>query len=290
MSFCAHFSLRDIDPTVNTMCLYVEFLARSFSSPKSIVNYIGGVRFLHKLLNVSSTALASFDLELMMRAINITMERKTPVRLPVTLEMLHALCEICDMLPPNGVVFKCVFLFAFFGFFRCSNLVPSSNAFDVTRNLCGGDVFITNGKLIILVKWSKTRQRRGHTQLVSLPHLRGHPLCPMTAYKSMCEVYPPRPNVPLFRINHDRKQTVLTANYLRRFLKAVIIEIGFSPKQFTMHSFRRGGATFCFNKGIELARIKSQGDWQSNAVWRYISTNAEGSAQFARDVTKLFDV
>ena len=113
LSFCAHFSLRDIDPTVNTMCLYVEFLARSFSSPKSIVNYIGGVRFLHKLLNVSSTALASFDLELMMRAINITMERKTPVRLPVTLEMLHALCEICDMLPPNGVVFKCVFLFAF---------------------------------------------------------------------------------------------------------------------------------------------------------------------------------
>ena len=76
------------------MCLYVEFLARSFSSTKSIVNYIGGVRFLHKLLNVSSTALASFDLELMMRAINITIERKTPVRLPVTLEMLHALCEI----------------------------------------------------------------------------------------------------------------------------------------------------------------------------------------------------
>ena len=137
--------------------IHCNVLAHSFSSPKPIVNYIGGVRFLHKLLNVSSTALASFNLELMMRALNITMERKTPVRLPVTLEMLQALCEICDMLPPNGVVFKCVFLFAFFGFFRCSYLVPSSNAFDVTRNLCGGDVFITNGKLIILVKWSKTR-------------------------------------------------------------------------------------------------------------------------------------
>lgn len=244
---------------------------------------------MHKLLDVNSLALSSFDLELMIRAINLTMDRKVPLRLPITLELLHKLCDTCDLLPPNGIVFKCVFLFAFFGFFRCSNLVPSSTrAFDISRHLCGGDVFHESGQLVILVKWSKTRQRRDHAQLISLPNLQGHPLCPISAYEAMCAMIPPQPNLPLFRIMHNNYPTVLTAAYLRRYLKAVIIEIGASPTQFTMHSFRKGGATFCFNKGIELAHIKSQGDWRSNAVWRYIAINAEGSAQLANEIATRF--
>lgn len=60
VSFCLHFGLQDIKPTVPTICMYCEFLARSFSSPKTIRNYISGVRLMHKYVHASADSLHSF--------------------------------------------------------------------------------------------------------------------------------------------------------------------------------------------------------------------------------------
>ena len=44
IGFCLYYGLRYVDPDPSTLCLYAEFLARSFSSPRAIRNYISGVR------------------------------------------------------------------------------------------------------------------------------------------------------------------------------------------------------------------------------------------------------
>ena len=62
----------------------------------------------------------------------------------------------CDSLY-MGEVYKIVFLIAFFGFFRLSDLCPHScNTFDFTRHLAGGDIFWDDHSLKLLVKCSKT--------------------------------------------------------------------------------------------------------------------------------------
>ena len=224
-----YFGLQDINPTVNTMCLYVEFLARSFSSAKSIINYIGGVRLLHHLLGIKPLSLEAFDLKLMLRAVSLTIGSGPCIRLPITLDILFAICQLCDNLMETGVVLKCVFLFAFFGFLRCSNVVPNSARFDPKRQLCGGDIFRTESGLTIMLKWSKTRQSRDHVQLVSLPSLNKHPLCPVKAYNAMIRLITPENDLHLFRMNSHTGATVLTARSLRGYLRALLIELGLSP-------------------------------------------------------------
>ena len=65
----------------------------------------------------------------------------------ISMEDLYAMVACCDSLC-MGQVYKTLFLLPFFGFFRLSNLCPSSlNSYDYTRHLTGGDVF----GMIILV-------------------------------------------------------------------------------------------------------------------------------------------
>ena len=213
-------------------------MARSFSSAKSIINYIGGVRLLHHLLDIKPLSLDTFDLKLMLRAVSLTIGSGPCIRLPVTLDILFAICQLCDNLMETGVVLKCVFLFAFFVFLRCSNVVPKSARFDPKRQLCGGDIFRTESGLTIMLKWSKTRQSRDHVQFVSLPSLNKYPLCPVRAYNAMIRLITPENDLPLIRMNSLTGATVLTARLLRGYLRALLIELGLSPKRYTFHSFR----------------------------------------------------
>lgn len=270
LAFCEHFNLTAINPSVDTICMYTEFLARSFKSSKAIVNYVSAVRLLHKLVGVQASSLHCFELDLMLRAMSVTLDRTLPCRQPVSIGLLSSLCQLCEKLDTLGTVVKCVFLFAFFGFLRISNVVPSAAAkFDRTRHLCGGDVFTTTTGLDIIIKWSKTRQTRfgGHT--ITLPRLPGHPLCPVAAYRDMTRVVPTGANKPLFRFPGKSRQP-LTGPILRAILHCLVESLGLAAGQITFHSFRKGGASLCYNKGVQLAHIKQHGDWQSDSVWRYI--------------------
>ena len=106
----------------------------------------------------------------------------------------------------------------------------------------------------------------------------------------MIRLITPENDLPLFRMNSHIGATVLTARLLRGYLRALLIELGLSPKRYIFHSFRKGGASFCFNKGVELARIKAHGDWKSSAVWSYVTVNAEGSSKLAADIASIFKI
>ena len=120
-----YFGLESLDPSDDTICLFLEFLARSFTSHKSISNYLSAVRILHKRLNLKGVSLHSYQVKLLLRAYQLTIGGPKP-RCPVTLQLMFELTKLCDSIGTKGVVLKCVFLFAFFGFLRCSNLVPQT--------------------------------------------------------------------------------------------------------------------------------------------------------------------
>ena len=51
--FCAYFKFVAIPASLKTVCLYIQFLSRSFKSVESIKNYISGIRTLHLFLDES---------------------------------------------------------------------------------------------------------------------------------------------------------------------------------------------------------------------------------------------
>ena len=52
-------------------------------------------------------------------------------------------------------------------------------------------------------------------------------------------------------------------------IKTLAGAAAYDPKQFASHSLRRGGATLAFRMGAPVQQIQLQGDWLSDAVYRY---------------------
>ena len=80
---------------------------------------------------------------------------------------------------PHPEVFKALYLFAFFGFFRISNLAAtSSSTFDINKQLCVGDVILAQAYAIVVLKWTKTLQKSRQGSYVMLPILSNGMVCP----------------------------------------------------------------------------------------------------------------
>lgn len=249
--------------------MYVEFLARSFRSADAIKNYVSGVRHMHKLLHINCESLDGFELNLMLRALTITMLPPIKEQLLITPDILRRLVHCCDMLPGLGSTIKCALLFAWFGFLRQSNLAPkSATDFDPRRHTCRGDVLQSSPGLVVMLKWSKTNQAGKGLNLIPLPEVAGNPLCPVAAYKSMLHSVPTRTqNDPLLMFSQSRK--ALTVSYSARSLKALTDSLCLPG--LTFHQFRRSGAQIAYQAGVGYVHIKKHGTWASDAFWDYIS-------------------
>lgn len=54
-------------------------------------------------------------------------------------------------------------------------------------------------------------------------------------------------------------------------LRNILQDLGLPAKDFTSHSFRRGGASFAFRAGLPVDLIKILGDWHSDAILLYLT-------------------
>ena len=55
-----------------------------------------------------------------------------------------------------------------------------------------------------------------------------------------------------------------------------------NPKQFSTHSFRRGGASWAFSSEISSELIQLYGDWKSDAYKNYLRFNFEDKIDISR--------
>lgn len=285
ISFCIHFALEYISPSAGTLCLYAEFLARSFTAPQTIRNYISGIRFCHKYLDIDCPALHSFELDLMLRALDLTMRHIPNQRLPIDNAILVKLCYVCDYLGDLGRVLKVAFLFGYYGFLRQSNLAPRQAAiFDPKRHTCRGDIVQCPPGLVIILKWTKTIQRGQHIPMIPLPSVTGSPLCPCSAYRQMLQVCPTRsPNDPLLLLPGPGKvRKTLTSCQISRAFQACMLTLGYPDKAYSLHSLRAGGATAAYTAGVDYVHIKRHGTWRSDSFWSYVSTSNIHKSPVAR--------
>ena len=155
----------------------------------------------------------------------------------------------------------CLFLFAFFLFARKSNLVPTTKK-DLVKCLMHKDIKVFTDYLIVSFRWSKTipfGERVLETPLVSIP---GSVLCPVTAYHNMYKF------VTSVKLNSlvllPNKKCIIYRDFQAK-LKFLIHKIGLNPDEFSSHSFRRGGCSFCFKSDVPSELIQLHGNWRSDA-------------------------
>ena len=139
------------------------------------------------------------------------------------------------------LVYKPLYLLAFFSFLRISNILPhAAKNFDSTRHLCVGDVVFGFQRAVIVVKWSKTLQDHVKTTTVDIPYLGASALCPIAALQQMMATYPSHSDSALFQILQGKTLVPLTDSAARKHLKQVPSLLGLH-RSLTFHDFRRGG-------------------------------------------------
>ena len=252
-------------------CWYVEYLAKSDFTPGSISNHISHLRTYYRLAGLDARPLHHYRLGLALRAVTMTIRRPSSTKLPVTPSILRRVVARLSTAPDSeGLVLA--ILIMFIGFLRQSSLAPPTvSAFDPSRHLTRADVTATDQGLAVNIKWSKTMQRASDMKTVLLPPTADPSICPLKAYTRYLQRAPPAPlpaRAPLVAFSDGNP---ITTRYIARAWTRALQQEGLSTTAFSLHSLRKGGASFAYHDGdAKLNDVMAQGTWKSDAVRTYI--------------------
>ena len=275
--FCTYFKLVPLPAEKDTLCLYAQFLARSFKSVDTIRNYLSGVKLMHTLSDTNCPHFGSVELKLSLRGME-QLKKHTPTQaLPITPDILLMIHKCLNLHNKFHIVFWALSLVAFYTMSRKSNLVPTSiKSFDPRKQLCREDITLSSDCMLVRYKWSKRVGKRVH--YIPLMELPGSALCPVNAYRNMVRVIRAEPKSPAFLVPNRQGYRPMTYQQLQNMLKKVIAIIGLNPASFSSHSYRRGGATTAFRANVPPELIQVQGDWKSDVYKTYLSFNLKDRA------------
>ena len=284
--FCIYFRFKLLPASVESLCLYAQFLSRTMRATDSIRNYLSGVRTLHVLCNVQYLGKDSVELKLMLRGLARKKPHMTKQAAPLSPNILVRLLQYLDFNKAFDCTMWALLLLAFFTMSRKSNLVVTgAEKFNPEKQLCRSDVLVGSDGLLVTFRWSKTNQFGARKHVVPLLAIPESPLCPVRAYKSMLNMCPGEPNDPAFFITAIRSKRPVTYYLLQKFIKKGVSQLGLDPKAFSSHSLRRAGATWAFQSQVPSELIKSHGDWASQAYMRYLDFSLSERLQVAERMT-----
>ena len=130
--------------------------------------------------------------------------------------------------------------------------------FDPPKHLCVTDVTFSGVGTTIKLNWAKNLPRRDQTHAVrvSLLKARIH-VCPTRALTRAIQETPGGVSVPLINI----EGVPLTEKDKRLRLVMIMRLMGIGKVGFTLHGFRRTGATLALGQEVPLDIIKAHGAW-----------------------------
>ena len=270
ISFCLYFGLQYLPASSDTICLYAQFLTRTFKSVASVRNYLHGVKLLHIFSGFHFKHFESFEIKLFLKGLSRLHPHAVKQAALITPSILRDIHKYLDR--HNNLHTACwaAFLLAFFLMLRKSNLVPSSLAkFDASKQLARKDILLCDFGLLVRISWSKTNQFG--KRLLKIPILRipASNLCPVAAFERLLKVAPAPPSAPAFTFKSSPLSCVTSYRFVR-VLRDSLHKAGYPSLKFSGHSFRRGGATCAFRAGVPGELIQLHGDWQSDAYLRYL--------------------
>ena len=287
VGFCIAINVDCCKVSLHVLMAFLEFLKLKEFSFTAISNYVSAAKAMLNFYGISTVVFDHARIKLYLRSLQINRPLIITQNPVISIQMLHAICEVCDTMF-MGQIYKGVYLLCFFSFLRLSNLLPPTlNSFDESRQLARGDVFFLAEGAKVLVKWSKTSQTRDKVVFLRLPSLGLSPLCPVLALKNVLSLVPGCNSDPLFQVKDAHSWLPLTMPKMRRHFSVLLSRLSLSGRGFSMHSFRRSGASLAFSNNVQLQNIQAHGTWTSDCVWRYLLSDGQESLQVANSFRDL---
>ena len=113
------------------------------------------------------------------------------------------------------------------------------------------------------------------------------PLFPIRAFKLICQLLPAPPDATAFCRLFKCSIIPIHASLLDRCFKHLLNAAKIANTEcFTMHSFRRGGASFYFQSGVTGEIVQLFGNWASDCYLRYLRFTRESLLDAAFTVSR----
>lgn len=278
-AFCRQYNFIPVPAPPQQLSYYIAHLGRRLSYA-SIKQYLNAVRLLHESAGTQAP-LHEFSVRLTLRGLKRVKGDCPNRKAPITPQLLFRLLQNLDLSRPLHAAVYAAGLTLFFGVLRRANLIPPIDApFDNSRHLRRRDVTINNSGATLLIRWTKTNQFRNKITILPLPRLPGHLLCPTQAIKHYFDLTSTAdPDGPAWVIPGRKGLTPITP---RQFVTVVKAALKDYSTNIGGHSFRRGGATWLRQCGVDIPLIKEIGDWATDAYMRYVVTPSSNIGQTIR--------
>ena len=168
-----------------TICLFAQFLARSFKAPQSILNYVASVKLWHTLLDLDTSLFNSIEFKLPKKGLLRSVQHIIRQAAPMTPQILRRIRQKLKLHNPADATYWALFLIAFFTMAWKSNLVPDTAAsFNPEKQLSRQKILVGDGCLLVFWTWAKNIQNRDRAYKIPLLQIPGSPLCPVAAYRT----------------------------------------------------------------------------------------------------------
>ena len=275
------FSIRTKAPVVlpvENLISFLEFLASCHVSPRSICNYVSGIKsylavYQHPVQWLDHSMIRNY-----LRSLQLNVPTVHRLKDTITLQDFYNISVLLQQFD-HPLVYRAAFALSFYGFLRISNLVPSSKkSSDATRQLTKGDVTFTPHGVRLFIKWAKNLQKTQQSQVILLPIMSNSLLSPYHILHSLFSSQHYSHTDPVIK----NSEGPLCEVHLRKRLHLILNMLGLPTASLTYHSLRRSGASLAFNNRVDFKAIKAQGVWNSDSVYKYLFANSETMQQVPR--------
>ena len=273
IEFCDRYEFQYFPSDNRQMCRFGQHLIdKGFKSADSVRNYISGIRTCHALLGFQAPPTADKQMEMFLAGIKNVLLHDTKQAAPISPELLLKMYHVVDFTDEIEMVAWVALLVGFTMFLRRSNLVPEAmDKFQSDKQFTRADFNVTGPDSVMMaeVRWSKTIQFKQRVLRLPILPVKNKKICPVTWMNYMISHIPGLSTDPLFLIRVKGKKLALSANQLILRMRKWLRLINEDPEKYSIHSLRRGGATFASQCNIRGEMIRVLGDWASDAWKRY---------------------
>ena len=184
--------------SVHNVLTFLEYLYCRQISPAVLKNYVSSIRNMGTKFLLDVSPLSHFAIYRYLKSVFINSQFAPSPKGIFDIKTMYHISISCDLLP-DPCLFRAIFLVAFFGFLRMSNIAPhSSKKFDPSTHILRQDLSFKPPGVHVTLKWSKTLQDHKAYHVILLPQLANIYLCPVRALHQLLHTRPLPPSGPLF--------------------------------------------------------------------------------------------
>jgi hypothetical protein len=268
LAFCTKFGYTAVPASSETLCKYAAHLASTMKAT-SVKQYMNVIKLLHLESGLSNPLEGDWFLCTVLKGINRLNSSRPQQKLPLTIDILKRFPTVLNLCVSKFCSFWAASLVAFFGMMRKSSLFPRK---ETSNHMQLGNCVVYDWGIIIRCSYSKTIQNQEREVFIALPcNSVDMAMCPVRAlFRAAQLANSSSPSDKLFMYTEGTTRHCMTYHTFTCMLKQVLQKLGLPLKQYSGHSFRRGGACHALLCKMPAEIIKAQGDWRSLSYLDYV--------------------